>query len=62
MFPLVPYYALPRLHDAIKADCPPAYRSTIAAYREIIPTLIRQHKQPDYFVRRTLPAPTMRVS
>jgi fatty acid desaturase len=26
MFPMVPYHALPRLHEAIKADCPPPYR------------------------------------
>ncbi len=56
MFPMVPYHALPRLHAAIKADCPPPYPSTIAAYREIIPTLLRQRKDPSYFVKRELPA------
>lgn len=61
MFPLVPYYALPRLHEAIKADCPPAYRSTVEAYREIIPTLIRQRRDPGHFVRRALPAHATRV-
>jgi fatty acid desaturase len=55
MFPMVPYHALPRLHEAIKADCPPAYPSTIAAYREIIPALIRQRREPGYFVKRELP-------
>jgi fatty acid desaturase len=56
MFPLVPYHALPRLHAAVKGDCPPAYRSTVEAYREIIPTLLRQRRDPSYFVRRELPA------
>lgn len=56
MFPMTPYHALPRLHEAIKADCPPAYSSTIAAYREIIPTLLRQLKDPSFFIRRQLPA------
>jgi fatty acid desaturase len=56
MFPMVPYHALPRLHAAIKEDCPPAYRSTVEAYREIIPTLLRQRVDPSYFVRRELPA------
>jgi fatty acid desaturase len=56
MFPMVPYHALPRLHAAIKADCPPPYRSTIEAYREIIPALLRQRKDPGYFVQRRLPA------
>lgn len=56
MFPMVPYHALPRLHEAIKGDCPPAYPSTIAAYREILPTIARQLRDPSYFVRRELPA------
>ena len=55
MFPTVPYHALPKLHAAIKADCPTPYPSSIAAYREIIPTVIRQLKDPTYFVRRELP-------
>ena len=42
IFPTVPYHALPKLHEAIKADCPPPYPSSIAAYREIIPALLRQ--------------------
>jgi fatty acid desaturase len=55
LFPLIPYHALPRLHEKIKGDCPPPYPSTIAAYREIIPALARQLKDPTYFVRRELP-------
>jgi len=55
IFPTVPYHALPRLHEAIKADCPPPYPSSIAAYREILPALWRQLKDPTYFVRRELP-------
>ena len=55
IFPTVPYHALPKLHEAIKADCPTPYPSSIAAYREIIPTLARQLKDPTYFVRRELP-------
>lgn len=54
MFPMVPYHALPLLHEAIKADCPPPYASTIAAYREIIPALIRQRRDPGYAVTRPL--------
>ena len=55
LFPTVPYHALPKLHEAIKADCPEPYPSSIAAYREIIPALARQLKDPTYFVRRELP-------
>ncbi|WP_342619975.1 fatty acid desaturase family protein [Rhodoferax sp. GW822-FHT02A01] len=56
MFPMVPYHQLPRLHEAIQADCPPPYASTIAAYAEILPTMWRQAKDPYHCVRRTLPA------
>jgi fatty acid desaturase len=52
----VPYHALPRLHAAIKADCPTPYPSTIAAYREIIPALLRQVREPAWFVVRELPS------
>jgi len=56
MFPLVPYHALPRLYEAVKDDCPPAYASSWAAYREIIPALARQWRDPGYYVKRELPA------
>jgi fatty acid desaturase len=56
MFPMVPFHALPRLHAAIKDQLPPAYAGFRAAYREILPTLIRQSRDPAYFVRRPLPA------
>jgi fatty acid desaturase len=55
MFPMVPYHALPKLHEEIKNDCPPPYHGFWACYREIIPTLWRQLKDPDYFVQRILP-------
>ena len=60
MFPLVPYHALPRLHELVKADMPPAYPSIAAAYREIIPAVLRQARDPGYFIRRPLPAPAPR--
>lgn len=57
MFPLVPYHALPRLHAAIKHDCPEPYPSLLAAWREIVPSVLRQVKDPGYHVKRKLPAP-----
>ena len=62
MFPMAPYHALPALHEAIKQDCPPAYPSTLAAYREILPTLARQLRDPEYFVQRQLPAAARSVA
>ena len=57
MFPLVPYHALPALHEAVKDDMPAPYSSLFAAWREIVPAILRQVKDPAYHVRRKLPAP-----
>lgn len=62
MFPLVPYHALPRLHELIKDDCPPPYPSILAAWREILPAILRQVKEPSYHVKRQLPPPKARVA
>lgn len=55
MFPMVPYHQLARLHEAIKGDCPPAYRGIWRAYAEIVPTLLRQQNDPAYRVVRPIP-------
>jgi fatty acid desaturase len=55
MFPNVPYHALAKLHEELKADMPRPYSGMWEAYREIIPALLRQRKDPSYFVRRQLP-------
>jgi MocE subfamily Rieske [2Fe-2S] domain protein len=57
MFPLVPYHALPKLHETIRDDCPPPYRSILSAWREILPAVIRQLDDPGYHVKRPLPPP-----
>ncbi len=57
MFPLVPYHALPQLHEAVKDDCPTPYPSLLAAWREIIPAVLKQVKDPTYHVKRKLPEP-----
>ena len=46
MFPLVPYHALPQPHALVKDDCPTPYPSLFAAWREIIPAILRQVKDP----------------
>jgi MocE subfamily Rieske [2Fe-2S] domain protein len=60
MFPLVPYHALPRLHAAVKDDCPTPYTSIFNAWREIVPTVFRQIKDPAFHVKRRLPEPRAR--
>ncbi|MEZ5478666.1 MAG: fatty acid desaturase [Thiolinea sp.] len=55
MFPMVPYYRLPELHELIKAECPPPYPSIWAAWKEIIPAINRQNQDPGWFIQRPLP-------
>jgi fatty acid desaturase len=55
MFPMVPYHALPKLHAIMLPDTPKPYASTWEAYKEIIPALMRQRREPEWFVRRQLP-------
>lgn len=59
MFPMVPYYNLPKLHEKLKADMPRPYNGLWDAFQEIIPTLLRQRREPDHYVVRQLP-PTAR--
>ena len=59
MYPMVPYYNLPALHEEIKADCPPATRGFLAAVKEVAVALWRQRKDPGYTLPRPLP-PTAR--
>jgi fatty acid desaturase len=55
MFPMVPYHALPRLHQTIKHDLPTPSPSIIAGYREMIPAFLRQLRYENYFIKRELP-------
>jgi fatty acid desaturase len=58
MFPMIPFHALPRLHEFVKSDMPPSYSSSLAAYAEIIPALVRQTRNPAYHVTRPVPGAT----
>jgi fatty acid desaturase len=55
MFPMVPYHRLPELHEEIKHDLAAGYPSIWAAYRELVPAVLRQLKDQSYYVRRELP-------
>ncbi len=55
MFPMVPFHALPALHEAVKHDMPRPYRGLVETYRELIPALLKQVRDPSYFVERSLP-------
>jgi fatty acid desaturase len=59
MYPLVPFHAMPRLHELVKHDLPAPDPSIWRAYRDMIPVLIRQLRNEDCFLERELP-PTAR--
>jgi fatty acid desaturase len=59
MFPMVPYHALPKLHEAIKDDLPAPNTSIYDGYKELFRAVMRQRREPGYFLRKELP-PTAR--
>ena len=56
MFPMVPYHALPKLHEIIKHDLPAPNRSIPEAFGEMWPALKRQLRYEDHFLKRELPS------
>ena len=61
LFPQVPFYNLPKLHEAIKDQLHPANPSFISGLIETIPAIIRQTRDSDYFLPRELPNFTEQV-
>ena len=55
MFPMVPYHALPRLHEIIKHDLPPPNTSMWDGYMEMTRAILRQRREPGYYHHRELP-------
>jgi fatty acid desaturase len=55
MFPMVPYHALPRLHEMIKNDLPTPTTSIWACYKEMFPVWARQMRGEDIYLVRELP-------
>ena len=52
MFPSVPYYNLPALHEEIKAYLPPPKTSVLAAYRELLHAVRMQQKDTAWEIER----------
>lgn len=59
MFPMVPYHALPKLHEEMKFDIPTPRPSLYAALKEVVIAILRQKQDPTYVVEKPLP-PTAR--
>ena len=58
MFPAVPFHALKNLHEKVKDQLPEPYPNMWAVYKEMIETVRRQRKDPDYRVTPTIPEGT----
>ena len=56
MYPMVPYYALAALHEEVKHDCPAANSGIVDVWREILPAVLRQVRDHDYYIHKQLPA------
>tara|TARA_A100001015_G_scaffold140981_1_gene156481 strand:- start:96 stop:1073 length:978 start_codon:yes stop_codon:yes gene_type:complete len=54
MFPSVPSYNLPKLHEAIKHQLPKP-QTLLQAYKEIIPAIIKKTNDPDYYIPVKIP-------
>ena len=55
MFTMVPYYRLPALHELIKYDLPTPEPSIFAAYRRLVPVLLKQLNYEDAVIVPDLP-------
>jgi fatty acid desaturase len=56
MYPMVPYHALPRLHDAVKHDCPPP-ETLWGAWDHDLPMVLPAPRSPISSARNCRPAP-----
>ena len=54
--PQVPFYNLPKFHEKIKEQLPKPNYGLFAAYKEIIPAIIKQSKDSSYEIKKTIPA------
>jgi len=55
MFPMVPSYNLKKLHEVVKDQMPKPKIGIWGAYKEIIPAIIRQSKDPNHILKVDLP-------
>lgn len=55
LFTMVPYYNLPKLHALIRHDLPAPDASMIAAFRRLLPVLMKQLKYEDAVIIPELP-------
>ncbi|MDA3846632.1 MAG: fatty acid desaturase, partial [Vallitaleaceae bacterium] len=52
IYPSIPFYQLPKLHQYIKNQLPNPYYGLLDTYKELIKTLLKQRKDVNYFINR----------
>ena len=55
MLPKVPSYNLSKLHDIIKDQMPETKKGLWGAYKEILPAIFKQAKNPNYQIKLVVP-------
>ena len=55
MFTMVPYYRLPELHELLKHDLPAPERSLFAAFKRLVPVMLKQLRYKDAVIVPDLP-------
>ena len=55
MFPMVPFYNLPQLGAALKDQLPKPCKGIWGVFSEIVTAVIRQQREPGYFIRKVVP-------
>jgi len=56
MFPTVPSYNLPKIHELIRDQLPKTRNGLCGAYKELIPALVKQAKNPNYKIPLAIPS------
>lgn len=62
MFPAVPFYNLPRLRKAIEHDLPPAPHGLLVTWKELLPVMRKQRRDPAYVFVPVLPSQNRSVA
>ncbi|MDE0309140.1 MAG: fatty acid desaturase [Acidiferrobacterales bacterium] len=55
MFPMVPFYNLPKLSAALSSQLPEPCKGLWGVYREIFAGVMRQRKDPSYYIEKVVP-------
>ena len=55
MYPMVPAYNLKKLHNVVKDQMPKPYKGVFRAYKSIIPAILKQSKDKNYFIDVKIP-------